>query len=380
MGLFLVCMYVAVLLVRPQEWYAAVAGYELVNIIALPTILFAFIEQTQTKTNNFILRSRLSQAMLGLLVSVMLSQLARFRVHGAFDAVTEFGKVTILFYLVAILVNTPHRLRVMMLVIIACAVLLSYHSYLQVNTGHGFGDIEPFGSFDTGDFRVMGSGILGDPNDFAMLYVMAIPFVFCLLSAAPTLISKIVLLFTLPPMVYVIYYTQSRGGVFGFCAMFMAYFWNTTKRPLVRVLALVVLLSTIVLIGPERARGTYVEGSASGRITAWGLGIQMVKESPLFGVGYSRWPDYTDGLAAHNSVVNCLGELGLIGYFFWFTLCLLVGKALFRIAGAVGQIDVRTRRVANGLFAAQVGYLTSAFFLTRTYNPVLFFYSAWEWA
>ncbi|HUJ70712.1 MAG TPA: hypothetical protein VLZ30_00600, partial [Verrucomicrobiae bacterium] len=28
---------------------------------------------------------------------------------------------------------------------------------------------------------------------------------------------------------------------------------------------------------------------------------------------------------------------------------------------------------ANGLFAALVGYLTAAFFLTRTYNPVLFF-------
>jgi O-antigen ligase len=99
----------------------------------------------------------------------------------------------------------------------------------------------------------------------------------------------------------------------------------------------------------------------------------MLKEDPLFGYGYQRWPDYSGGIVAHNSLVNCFGELGLVGYIYWFTLCLLIVKSVLRIARAEGQVDFRTRRVANGLFAAQVGYLTAAFFLTRTYNPVLFF-------
>jgi hypothetical protein len=233
--------------------------------------------------------------------------------------------------------------------------------------------MEPYGSFDSGDFRVIGSGIFSDPNDFAMLYLMAMPFAFCLLTAGGSIAGKLLLLCSLPPMVYVLYFTQSRGGIIGFCAMIIAYFWTTTKNLMFRLFLLVGLLSVIAVFGPERARGAYVEGSASGRVIAWGYGIQMLKENPAFGLGYSRWADYSGGVAAHNSLVNCFGELGLVGYMCWFTLCLLIVKSVLRVARAEGQIDFRTRRVASGLFAAQVGYLTAAFFLTRTYNPVLFF-------
>ena len=59
----------------------------------------------------------------------------------------------------------------------------------------------------------------------------------------------------------------------------------------------------------------------------WGLGIQMLKQNPLFGFGYQRWPDFSGGMAAHNSLVNCFGELGLVGYACWFTLCLIVVKS-----------------------------------------------------
>ena len=372
MGFILVCLYVAILLVRPQEWYEPVKGYELVNIVAIPTVLVAFIEQSKSRTGSFLLRSRFSQVMLGLFACVLLSQLSKLRLQGAIDAVREFGKIVILFYLVAILVNTPRRLKMMMWVIIGCSMLLAYHTYQQVQTGHGFGNIEPYGSFDTGDFRVIGSGIFSDPNDFAMLYIMAMPFVFGLVAGGAAIASKLLLICSLPPMVYVLWYTKSRGGVIGFCAMFLAYSWLSAKSLMVRLLLVVALLCAIVVFGPERARGAYVEGSASGRVMAWGYGIQMLKDNPLFGFGYMRWLEYST-MAAHNSAVNCFAEIGLIGYVCWFTLCLIVVKSVFRIARATGQVDLRTRRLASGLFAAQVGYLTAAFFLTRTYNPVLFF-------
>ena len=57
MGFLLVCLYVAVLLLRPQEWYDPIKGYELVNIIAIPTILIAFIQQSKRKAGGFFLRT-----------------------------------------------------------------------------------------------------------------------------------------------------------------------------------------------------------------------------------------------------------------------------------------------------------------------------------
>ena len=373
MGFVLVCIYVAVLLVRPQEWYEPVKGYELVNIVAIPTILVVFVVHSKTRAGSFFLRSRYSQVMLALFGAVMLSQLSGLRLQGALTAVTEFGKIMVLFYLVAIQVNTPGRLKVMMWVIIGCAIFLSYHAYLQVQTGHGFGNIPPFGSYDTGDFRVIGSGIFSDPNDFAMLYIMAVPFVLSLIGAGAAITGKMLLLATLPPMVYVLYYTKSRGGVIGFCAMFMAYTWLSAKNLLLRVVMVVAVLSAIAAFGPARARGAYVEGSASGRVMEWGYGIQMLKQNPLFGFGFMRWPEFSGGMAAHNSLVNCFAELGLIGYACWFTLCFIVVKSVWQIARAGNLVDRQTRALANGLFAALVGYLTAAFFLTRTYNPVLFF-------
>ena len=150
MGFVLVCMYVAILLVRPQEWYEPVKGYELINIVAIPSMLVAFIEQSKSKAGSFFLRNRFSLIMLGLFASVMLSQLSGFRISGAIDAMKEFGKLAVLFYLISILVTTPSRLRVMMWIIIVCSVILSYHAYLQVQNGHGFGNIRThYGSFDT---------------------------------------------------------------------------------------------------------------------------------------------------------------------------------------------------------------------------------------
>lgn len=102
----------------------------------------------------------------------------------------------------------------------------------------------------------------------------------------------------------------------------------------------------------------------------WGYGNEFLKQNPLFGIGYQRWLDYSDQVA-HNSFVTCYGELGLFGYFFWFSLLWLVLRSVYRIA-RLKPLDRNTRRLAVGLLAALVGFYASAFFLTRTYNPFLY--------
>jgi putative inorganic carbon (HCO3(-)) transporter len=92
----------------------------------------------------------------------------------------------------------------------------------------------------------------------------------------------------------------------------------------------------------------------------------------LFGAGYGHFGDFTGDRAAHSSFVNCYAELGLVGYVAWFGLCWFVTRALLRIARMQNVLDSLTIRLAAGNFAALTGYLTSAFFLSRTYNPVLF--------
>jgi putative inorganic carbon (HCO3(-)) transporter len=375
MALGLLIVYVLMLLVRPQEWYEPVRGFELVNVSAILTIFAALINPSRDqRLVTTVWRNKYGRLMWGLLLGVVLSQLIYGRLHGAADAFSEFGKSCVLLFLTMTLVDNPKRLRRIMWVIVISAAIFCIHGIMQVKTGYGFADIEPFGSFFDGTFRVQGTGMFSDPNDFAMLYVVAIPFVFTFLQTETMVLGKFFVAVSLPAMLYVLYYTQSRGGVVGLGAMLLAYVWFSTRKTVLRILMAGAMLATVVVFGPARARETVYEGSAGGRIMQWGYGNQFLKQNPpfglLFGIGYQRWLEYSDQVA-HNSLVTCYGELGLFGYSFWFSLLWLVLRSVNRIA-RLEPLDRGTRRLAIGLFAALVGFYASAFFLTRTYNPFLY--------
>jgi hypothetical protein len=364
-------IYVLVLLVRPQEWYEPVRGFELVNVAAILTIFAAFINPSSgQKLTGTVWRNKHGRLMWGLLLGVVLSQLVHGRVRGGVDAFLEFGKCCVLLFMTMTLVENPKRLRRMMWVIVTSAAIFCIHGIMQIKTGYGFANVEPFGSFFDRDFRVQGTGMFQDPNDFAMLYVVAIPFVFTFLQTDTMILGKFFVAASFPAMLYVLYYTQSRGGVVGLGAMLLAYVWFSTRTAILRFLMISAVLGAVVALGPARARETVYEGSASGRIMQWGYGNQFLKQNPLFGIGYQRWLDYSDQVA-HNSFVTCYGELGLFGYSFWFSLLWLVLRSVYKIV-RLEPLDRGTRRLAIGLFAALVGFYASAFFLTRTYNPFLY--------
>jgi hypothetical protein len=364
-------VYVLVLLVRPQEWYEPVRGFELVNVAAILTIFAALINPSpDQRLIGTVSRNKYGRLMWGLLVAVVLSQLVYGRLRGGADAFLEFGKSCVLLFTTMTLVDNPRRLRRMMWVIVISAAIFCVHGIMQVKTGYGFANVEPFGSFFDGDFRVQGTGMFQDPNDFAMLYVVAIPFVFTFLQTDTMVPGKFFVAASFPAMLYVLYYTRSRGGVVGLGTMLLAYVWFSTRTTILRILVASAVLGAVVAFGPARTRETVYEGSAGGRIMQWGYGNQFLKQNPLFGIGYQRWLDYSDQVA-HNSFVTCYGELGLFGYSFWFTLLWLVLRSVYRIA-RLEPLDRGTRRLAVGLFAALVGFYASAFFLTRTYNPFLY--------
>ena len=137
--LFLV-IYVTILFLRPQEWYAPLAGYELVNVAAILTIFATFISQLRKGDPlRGLMRNRFARLMFGLLAAVALSQLTRFRFRGALDAFTDFGKMVVLFTLTMILVDNPQRSKKMMWVVVLSAALLSVSAILQATRGFGFG-------------------------------------------------------------------------------------------------------------------------------------------------------------------------------------------------------------------------------------------------
>jgi hypothetical protein len=123
----------------------------------------------------------------------------------------------------------------------------------------------------------------------------------------------------------------------------------------------------VLACGPARLRETDASDVAStqGRLDAWYVGLTLLKDHPLLGVGKDQF-EVHNVLTAHNSFVLCFAETGLAGYVLWF------GLGAYALYG-LHQVLKRTRpgtlsfRQTSLLFDSLVAFFVSGFFLSRTY-------------
>jgi len=153
--------------------------------------------------------------------------------------------------------------------------------------------------------------------------------------------------------------------------------WRLASSRIGRVPALVLLVALsaglVALDYGGRQFSIEPDESASGRLIAWSEGLEMLKEKPILGVGYGQFQDYHT-LTAHNSLVLCFAETGLVGCFFWVGLIVVTVLELHGLERLAGTepFDVMARQWAAGLQLSFIGFLTAAFFLSRTFVPTLY--------
>jgi O-antigen ligase len=137
--------------------------------------------------------------------------------------------------------------------------------------------------------------------------------------------------------------------------------------------------------------GEYKEDeSALGRLDAWGAGLRMLNEHPLFGVGAGAFSDAygmrykpTDAVAAtwreaHSLYVQCFSELGLFGFFIVAGLVVVMfrdQRKISRFGVADAQLQRELHFFADALTAGLVGFLVSGAFLSVLYYPHLYILS-----
>lgn len=220
--------------------------------------------------------------------------------------------------------------------------------------------------------RIRGLGILHDPNDLALSFVAVLPLVG--IGVRRSRVRRFLLEF-LPSVAlcYGIYLTHSRGGALGLLFVLFCILARRVRRSravlLVGVLAIVAVAADI-----GGGRNFSVEDeSAAGRIDAWSEGLQMLKSQPITGVGYRQFTEHNI-LTAHNSFVLCFAETGLVGYFLWLSLLVITLLQLQQLKDhpEASPIERDIRSHASILQAALFGFMAAAFFLSRTYVPLLY--------
>lgn len=386
---FVFLIYLFFLYLRPVELFAQwLMPYRPMMIVWLISFgaslshVLRFKDAAATKTHYVLL--------FVLLLAVAFSLFVRGEVGDGFSAIADFSSSVLLFYLISFNLRSLRRLRAACFVILFCLFCLastgiySYHTgfmsevlVLQQAKGDDFVDApqerplipaqDQSGAYM---WRVRGVGFFNDPNDFAQTLVMSLPMLWwfyrkgawlrnLFLVAAPSILIG-----------YCVTLTNSRGALLGIASLL--FFGIRNMLGTVRTFALLGVGGVgAVIIGATGGRGfSSKEESAEGRIDAWYEGFQMLKSSPIFGIGYGNFTDHHH-LTAHNSFVLCFAEIGIFGFFAWISLIVLGFIAVNRVA-QYAPLGSEERLAGTVLRASLVGYLTCSWFLSRTYQPVLF--------
>jgi hypothetical protein len=378
MTFFLTVLFMIFVYWRPQEWLMPwMLGFPILDVIVFISLLFLLvdIDGGRVRIGH---RKPYILLLAGLWFSTLMSHVANGYFGGVLIVLPETFKISLFTTLFLCVLNAPGRLRVTAWVLVAMAMLMAVHAILQQKTGVGFAGQTPLWQYrpfrDDFTTRSMFFGIFEDPNDLAQTLVSAIPFTlvlwrrngfpqFCFAAA----VSWVFVLAALA--------TDSRGGWISMAATGgVLLLLLLPRRWLKRGLPLAILGG--LTLSPMM--GAFMDQSAKDRAVFWGEANYVFRTKPLFGVGKGMFTEYvTGGATAHNAFVLCYTELGLFGYWFWFTLLYICIVGVIRAREALLDVDSDEARWLARLcgvgLASMMGFLASSYFLSRTFVFPLFF-------
>ena len=357
-------LYLAMTYLRPQEFVASLKGKPLMLAMALVVLIILVIHNAFQRKKFLFLNFRQGIYMIAFFTVIILSQLQLLYLTGAKEAFNHFLPVFTLFFMIVNLVRNLDELKKTFMLLAMMTLLISIDGIWQYYHGIDIAGQTPV------EGRIRWIGIFSDPNDLGLTILAFTPFALLQLfrkkaKAATRMFWFLVLVILL----YALYLTNSRGTFLGLIAV-LAFFsirkWGWAKG----LVGGAVSAAAIFVTGPSRLGELSLhEASASGRIEAWATGIDLLKWRPILGVGYGNFTEYHP-LTAHNSVVLCFSELGVVGLFVWMLIIVTSFTEMQRAWKAARGTELAV--YAETMQLAIIGFFISAFFLSRTYNEVLY--------
>ena len=392
MGFAATLLYLATLLLRPQELYPVFAQYRIMDVLgaiaAASTLLSLLIERRPRPVWQ-----QLATAALFLIWSALSVAIAVRWLGGAAERLFDLLVQIYVLFILALNVSSRRRLAACVALICICLLVLlgqsasAYYSdveqspfFLKVIARSGVADdldAQEAPELKAGDAeagnvvyvrRARALGFLHDPNDFAQAMVAIIPLLF--LAWRPYARTRNLLLVLVPAGLFVwgILLTRSRGGLLAL-VLLLPLARLLRMRPRTRHVATIALAVAAVPGFIVLFRYALSDESAMGRIEAWSAGLQMLKASPVWGVGSGFFMDHHVRVA-HSSLVQCFAETGLVGYFLWLAFVVLSLDLMSRLAET--STDEGWIHWARCVQLSLLGFLVGALFLSRTTSPLLF--------
>jgi probable O-glycosylation ligase (exosortase A-associated) len=367
---FGVLAYAMLAFLRPQDVFWGLAGARLTMLVSSFTLVATAIQFVAKPDLRFLWRRQ------NLFVGLLWLFLWLSTMYGDFGVRQDkwmdyWNKLFLIYFISLAVVNSESKLYVL-----AWVLMLSI-GYLAWWANERY--------FLDGWRVVHGPGKRGsaffDENDFAMVLVMSVPFLWYIMRTTTHRLVRLGLLGMLPLAAHAVMVTFSRGGFLGLSASMLVVALRERNRKLGGALIAAGVVFFLVFAGDEyRNRigsiDEYEEDkSASGRIEAWEVGGRMMARNPFFGVGLKQFveafPYYGnyEPREAHNSWVQLGSECGLIALGSYGMLVLFTLMAIRNVRKRVPLLpEGRNRELADMLSriyeATLVGYLVCGFFLS----------------
>lgn len=377
MSFFFALVFMILVFWRPQEWLVPeLYGFPLLDVVVVLSFLAFLVEWSAGRVKPP--AGAFAWLFTGLFLAALMSQIAWTYWAGLVATFEDVSKMCFFAILLYCVTDRPSRLRATAVVFVVMACLMAVHALMQQYYGYGFAYQRPMSQAlafpDEYMERSLFFGIFEDPNDLAQIFATSIPFAF-VVRARRGITGLLIGAGVTVLLVAGILATHSRGGMIALAVVGIVMLILFLPRRWMIVLLILLALAGLVLCA---FAGLYLDVSGTDRVAFWGQANWAFKERPLFGVGYGMLSDYiAQDRAIHNAFVMCYAELGVLGYWFWFTLIVtgIMGAWRTRVAlqysnSAEGQY---LGRFAGLAIAATLGFLVSGYFLSRAYAYPLFF-------
>jgi O-antigen ligase len=370
----------AILFIRPAEVVPALEGLPIYQAVILACIASSWGAIRAQLTWQSLKANPLTACVLGILVALVLSHLAHLSFFGIKEGGVEFAKVVIYYLLLVGVVDSADRLR--QFLVWVCAFMVGLTLLAVLNYNHVVdipsmapviqvqeGEIDPNTGEDAVLPRLCASGIFSDPNDLCLSLARGAYICFFLVIDRPRRILSWLWLAPVPLFVYALKLTYSRGGLLAFGAGLVAMFYGHLGW---RKTALVLVILSPVGLSLFAGRQLNIEFSDSNdtsqsRIQLWSDSFDLMRTSPLFGIGEGQITENL-GLVAHNSFVHSYAELGVLGGTVFTAIWFLSVVITFRLTtDRALRLPAEVRRMGPCMLAIVVSYIVGMMSLSRCY-------------
>jgi len=357
-------------------WWWNFQGLRPFYLIAWPTIAGFFLASLRGVINFEIIKNK--QVLFAILyfLFVFLSYfwgpyvdvVNKWRFSDPYQVLIGMLKIFIFFFIGLCCISDENKVKIFTCVFLIAVIYLTYWANIQYLSGKFFLRLR-------GPADLSGSGLYSDENNFSMLFVVGIPFLFYLGWFFKQWYLRWCLWLAVPFAWHAVFLTASRGGLVGaaFVSVFMGF---RCPKKVIGLMLISAFIFAYVWQGGAllKSRAKHIknfeqESSSRTRLEAWDAGLHMMLAHPFTGVGVGSFgqafPYFSDRhpRVAHNTFIQIAAESGVLACLFYVLFMCNCIWTLFKKRDKFTKGSL-CYYLSDATLVALCGFLICALFLT----------------